>query len=71
MGITPKELVQQQFLETYITSNVEQLSEGSYRARFPWKDNHPPLPMNFSTCTRSLASKLALNPSLLTKYSEI
>ena len=74
VGITPKDESKNTFLDTYITNNVERVSDGSYCARFPWKDNHPPLPTNFSTCayrTRSLAHKLALNPSLLTKYSDI
>ena len=74
VGITPKEESNNSFLETYITNNVERLSDGSYHAHFPWKDHHPPLPTNFSTCahrTISLARKLALNTSLLTKYSEI
>ena len=29
---------------------VERLPDGSYSARFPWKDNHPALLTNFSTC---------------------
>ena len=73
VGIIPIEESNISFLETYITNNVERLSDGSYRACFPWKDNHSPLPTNFLTCahrTRSLAHKLAMNPSLLTKYSK-
>jgi len=61
-------------LESYITDNVECLKDGSYCVWFPWKDSHPPLPINFSTCahhTRSLARKLALSPLLLTKYCDI
>ena len=74
VGITSKDESKNSFLDTYITNNVERLSDGSYCTRFPWKDNHLPLPTKFSTCahrTRSLARKLALNPSLLTKYNDI
>ena len=74
VGITPKDELPNNFLDSYITNSVKRLKDGSYCARFPWKDSHPPLPTNFSTCahhTRSLAHKLALNPPLLTKYSDI
>ncbi|XP_065896204.1 uncharacterized protein [Dysidea avara] len=74
VGISPKDESPNNFLDSYITNSVERLNDGSYCARFPWKDSHPPLPTNFSTSahrTRSLARKLALNPSLLTKYSDI
>ena len=73
-GITPKDESTNSFLDSYITNSVKRLIDGSYCARFPWKDSHPPLPTNFSTCahrTRALARKLALNPPLLTKYSDI
>ena len=55
-------------------NSIERLPDGSYSARFPWKDNHPALPTNFLTCvcrTRSLASNLAKTPHLLSKYNEI
>ena len=71
VGITPKDESTSSLLDSYITNSVERLNDGSYCARFSWKDSHPPLPTNFSTCahrTRSLACKLALNPTLLTKY---
>jgi len=74
VGITSADNPNNSFLDTYINRSVERLSDGSYRARFPWKDSHPPLPTNYSTCsnrTRALARKLALTPSLLNKYSEI
>ena len=50
-----------------IANNIEWLWDGSYRAHFAWKDNHPPLLTNFSTN----AHRTTLNPSLLTKYNEI
>lgn len=74
VGITPKDESMNSFLDSYITNSVEWLNDGSYCTRFPWKDSHLPLLTNFSTCahhTRSLARKLALNPPLLTKYSDI
>ena len=74
VGITPGNYPNNTFLDTYINSSVDRLSDGSYRARFPWKDSHPPLPTNYSTCshrTRTLVRKLALTPSLLSKYSDI
>ena len=74
VGIRPKDELPNDFLNSYISNGVERLNDGSYSARFPWKDSHTPLPMNLSTCahrTRSLAHKLALNPPLLTKYNDI
>jgi len=74
VGITPENESKSSFLDSYIADSVERLSNGSYCACFPWKDSHPPFPTNFSTCahrTRALVHKLALNPSLLTKYSNI
>ena len=74
VGITPVNYPNNTFLDTYINSSVDCLSDGSYRVRFPWKDSHPPLPTNYSTCshrTRTLVPKLALTPSLLSKYSDI
>jgi len=62
----PKE---QFFFYSYIVNSVEHLDDGSYCSWFPWKDSHPSLLTNFSTCayrTRALACKLTLNPTLLT-----
>ena len=74
VGITPKNDLKNSFLDSYVVGSVECLDDGSYCARFPWKDSHPPLRMNFSTSahrTRALARKLALNPSLLIQYNNI
>ena len=74
VGITPKEESTNSTLDTYIANNVTRLTDGSYSARFPWKDNHAPLPTNLSTCihrTRTLARKLAQNSHLLAKYNDI
>ena len=43
-------------------------------ARFPWKEQHPPLPTNFNICkrrTHSLVRRLSQTPNLLSKYSTI
>jgi len=40
---------------------------GSYSLKFPWKENHPPLPTNYNVCNRrmrSLARRLAQTPDL-------
>ena len=49
-------------------------SDGSYNLRFPWKEDHPPLPSNFSVCEkrlRSLARRLAHTPDILQAYGDI
>ena len=74
LGILPKDDSAKSFLKLYTMNSIERLPDGSYSARFPWKDNHPALPTNFLTCvcrTRSLARNLAKTPHLLSKYNEI
>ena len=74
LGILPTNESANATLELYIQNSVKRLPDGSYSARFPWKDSHPALPNNFSTCahqTRALARKLAKTPSLFAKYNEI
>ena len=74
LGISPRNDSVNTFLEYYIAHSVERLLDGSYSARFLWKESHPALPTNYSTCvrrTRALAHKLAQTPPLLTKYHEI
>ena len=47
---------------------------GAYSLHFPWKENHPPLPSNFSVCsrrTRSMAYRLAKTSDLLKQYGAI
>ena len=61
------------FMDTYMNS-ITCLDDGSYMVKFPWKDNHPPLPSNFRVCerrTRSLARKLIHTPDLMKSYNEI
>ena len=55
-------------------SSIICLSHGSYNLRFPWKEDHPPLPPNFSVCEkrlRSLARQLAHTPDILQAYGDI
>ena len=58
-GTTPsKEDPGKQFLRSYIQSSIICQPDGLYSLRFPWKENHPPLPSNYRVCerrTRSLA----------------
>ena len=63
-----------QFLASYLKSSVTCQPDGSYIVKFPWKDNHPPLPSNQHICekrARSLAHKLSHTPNLLKLYGEI
>ena len=52
-------------------SHITIRSDGAYSLRFPY---HPPLPSNFSICskqTRSLAHRLSKTPELLKTYGTI
>ena len=62
------------FLNTYQASSISQLPNGTYCAKFPWKENKPYLPSNFNICqhrTKALLTKLKLNPELLNLYNNI
>ena len=57
-------------MRTHITVQPD----GTYSLRFPWKEDHPVLPSNYSVCyrrTRSLARRLAKTPELLKQYGRI
>ena len=43
LGIMPKEHSTKPFSELYMTNSIECLPNGSYSARFPWKECHPAL----------------------------
>ena len=61
------------FMDTYLNSITRQ-DDGSYMVKFPWKDDHAPLPSNFHVCerrARSLAHKLIHTPDLMKKYNAI
>ena len=70
-GTTPsKEDSGKQFLRSYIQSSIICQPDGSYSLRFPWIENHPPLPSNYKVCerrTRSLERRLASTPCRHTK----
>ena len=58
----------------YQQSAISREDDGSYTAKFPWKDNHPALPSNFSICqkrTRSTVQRLSRSPELLQIYGTI
>ena len=62
-----------QFTDNYLKSIVQDES-GSYVAKFPWKNDHAPLPTNFKVCarrTRALARRLTNTPDLLQMYNNI
>jgi len=56
---------QKQFTDEYLKTIVQEDS-GSYIAKFTWKNNHAPLPSNFTVCERrTLARRLLKTPDLL------
>ena len=62
------------FLKNYMQSSIKCQPNGALSLKFPWKEEHPPLPSNFSVCakyTRSLAQRLARSPELLRMYGQI
>jgi len=62
------------FLQQYMKTHIRVQTDGTYCLHFPWKENHPPLPSNYTICskqTRSLAHRLAKTPELLKMYGEI
>ena len=66
--------VDKKFLDDYLEHCITRLQDGSYCARLPWKESHPPLPSNFNICwkrTRLLAHHLAQTPELLHIYNRI
>jgi len=49
-------------------------TDGKYKAKLPWKQNHPPLPTNYDITkrrTESTIRRLSKEPHLLLKYDEI
>ena len=62
------------FLQTYQNTCISQTPEGTYIAKFPWKEERPYLPSNLDTCksrTQTLINKLRQTPELLRIYDEI
>jgi len=63
-----------EFLEQYQQSCIRHDNDGTYCAKFPWKQDHPPVPSNFTICkntTLSLAHRLSQDPDLLHIYGKI
>ena len=61
------------FMDTYLSSITRQ-ENGSYVVRFPWKEDHAPLPSNYEVCKqriRSLVRRLASTPDLMRTYDQI
>jgi len=64
----------QQFLKKYSQNYIIHLNNRLYCARFPWKEDHPPLSSNYNTCwqkTCSLTHHLAQTPNLLQLYDGV
>ena len=62
------------FLENYINTLITRNQDGSYNAKFPWKEDSPLLPANYIKCERhtwSMVRRLAATPQLLTTYGNI
>jgi hypothetical protein len=76
MGITPPTTTgkQHDFLRNYIHYSISRNTNGSYTAKFPWKDDTPTLPDNylaFERRTRAMVHRLAATPDLLKCYGDI
>ena len=62
------------FLQDHQSTKITVQSDGVYSLKFPWKDSHPPLPLNYTVCyrrTRSMVYQLAKTPKLLNIYDTI
>ncbi|XP_065904066.1 uncharacterized protein [Dysidea avara] len=74
-GISPNTMdSDDNFLKGYMQSKIKRQPDGALTLKFPWKEDHPSLPSNFSICaksTRSLAQRLAKTPELLRVYGQI
>ena len=70
IGISPSTSLDpdEQFFQNYSSSSISRCPDGSYMARFPWKEQHTPLPNNFNIYkrrTHSLVQRLSQTPHLL------
>ena len=72
IGISPPtEMDNQELLQR---SSITTMSDGSYSAKFPWKEDYPELLSNYGSCarrTRAMVRHLAQTRSLLRSYGEI
>ena len=63
-----------EFLKSYSTCHISWLTDGTYCAVFPWREEHLSLPDNLEMCqrrTRSLAQRPARSPGLLQTYDSV
>ena len=63
-----------QFLDNYQRASIRREDDGAYCVKFSWKQEHPPLPSNYTVCKtkiRSLARRLNQTPELLHMYGRI
>ena len=61
------------FMDTYLKT-ISRDEDGSYVVKFPWKEDHAPLPSNYEVCkrrTRSLVRRLVSTPELMNTYDKI
>jgi len=59
LGITQQEdNPTKSIFDQYINKSISCEPNGSCTACFPWKEDHSPLPSNYSTCSRRLRSLL-------------
>ena len=64
----------QDIFDQYQQFHIWWEDHGAYSVKFPWKQEHPLLPSNYTVCTKktcSLARKLSQDPDLLQLYSKI
>ena len=76
MGISPQSEKNDHevFLAIYINTSITRNQDGSYNAKFPWKDDSLTLPTNYIKCekrTRSMVHCLGATLRLLTTYGNI
>ena len=76
MGISPQSEKNDHevFMENYISDSITRNQDGSYNAKFPWKDDSPMLPTNYTKCQQhapSMVRCLAATPELLQTYRNI
>jgi len=72
-GTLPQEKTADQFTNPYLKSITRQ-DDGSYVTKFPWKEDHAPLPLNYQVIkrrTRSLVKRLSDTPDLMKIYNQI
>ena len=76
VGISPTAEMddQESFLQHFQSCSNTRMSDGSYSAKFPWKEDCPALPSNYvsyARCTRAMIHRVAQTPSFLRSYGEI